>query len=63
MLYVAVHSTDHSTSRANLARLIHRASRMDSLLTEDDFNDIAAAVGEGADGSDADERVRRVSGK
>lgn len=30
---------------------------MDDLLTEDDFNDFAAAVGEGADGSDDDARV------
>lgn len=29
------------------------------LLTEDDFNDFAAAVGEGTEGSDDDARVGR----
>lgn len=29
------------------------------MLTEDDFNDFAAVVGEGADGSDDDSRVSR----
>lgn len=31
---------------------------MDDLLTDGDFNDFAAAVGEGGDGSDDDARVR-----
>lgn len=31
---------------------------MDDLLTTDDFEDIAAAIGEGGDASDDDARVR-----
>lgn len=32
--------------------------KMDDLLAEGDFDDVAAAVGEGGDGSDDDARVR-----
>ena len=33
---------------------------MDDILTEGDFDDFAAAVGEGGDGSDEDASVRRT---
>ena len=41
--------------RARLTR-----SLMDDILTEGDFDDFAAAVGEGGDGSDEDASVRRT---